>query len=76
VIRAEAEEETLYAAIDRAADVVSRQLRKLKERDTKGGVHTHHKVPHTLADALLPEVDEAMDAEEVRRSALAGWPPP
>ncbi len=60
VVRAEVEDATLYAAIDKAADVITRQLRKMKERDVKGGVHTHHKSPATIND-LLPEQPAELD---------------
>ena len=54
VVRGEVEDTTLYAAIDRVADIVARQLRKIKEREARGGVHTHHKAPASIND-LLPE---------------------
>ena len=63
VIRAEVEESTLYAAIDRVADVVSRQLRKLKERDLKGGTHTHHKLPSKISE-LMPSVEATEGVDE------------
>ena len=48
-VRAESEEANLYAAMDKVADKISSQLRKLKERENHGGVHSHHKAcprPH------------------------------
>jgi len=70
-IRAECEEKSAYTAIDRAADTVARQLRKVKEREARGGVHTHHKVPGSVKD-ILPEEPVPLDLE--RDATLADLP--
>ena len=56
VVRGECTEATLYAAIDRVADVVARQLRRMKELEQRGGAagHHHSRSASTIGD-LLPE---------------------
>ena len=56
VVRGECTDSTLYAAIDRVADVVARQLRRLKELEQRGGAAgPHHaRAPATIGE-LLPE---------------------
>ena len=70
-VRAEVEEKTVYAALDRASDILARQLRKLKEREARGGVHTHHKAPATISD-LLPE--QPVELSTTRSAELADLP--
>ena len=54
-VRAESEESSLYASMDRVSDKISAQLRKMKERENHGGVHTHHKMPASIGDTLPAE---------------------
>ncbi|KAI5060317.1 hypothetical protein GOP47_0024737 [Adiantum capillus-veneris] len=54
VVRAEEESDNMYASIDRVSDVVSRKLRKIKEKD--GG---HGRLRH------VPKVGELLATEEV-----------
>jgi len=73
VVRAECEEQTLYAAVDKAADKLERQLRKIKERDVKGGVHTHHQTDgQARIGAHLPEEVPVLDTS--READLAHLP--
>jgi len=64
VVRGECTDTTLYAAIDRVADVVARQLRRMKELEQRGGAagHHHSKSPATIGD-LLPEQPIAIETE-------------
>ena len=74
VIRAEVEEQTLYAAVDKAADKLERQLRKIKEREAKGGVHTQHTAANGAAriGSHLPE--EVPELDTSRSADLADLP--
>lgn len=74
VIRAEVEDQTLYAAVDKAADKLERQLRKIKEREVKGGVHTQHTAANGAAriGSHLPE--EVPELDTSRSADLADLP--
>ena len=74
VVRAECEEATLYAAVDKAADKLERQLRKIKERDAKGGVHALHQASNGAGriGAHLPETPTDLDTS--RGADLADLP--
>jgi hypothetical protein len=71
VIRGEVEDATLYAALDKVADILKNQLRRMKERDARGGVHGHHKSPATLSD-ILPE--QPVEISTARSAEAADLP--
>lgn len=78
VVRAECEESTLYAAIDKSAGVIARALQAKKERNSvKGGVHTHHRAPASIKEVLPAQPLEldvtrepTLPAEVVRRKVF------
>lgn len=80
VFRAEDSEESLYAAIDKVADKLSRKLRKTKERKSPKGSKTSRELDASSVDVEAPldapgALAKASLPEEVLRTKYFTTPP-